>query len=165
MLSTGQISLTIPVPPERRRFRRVTLSVRGRYMLEDMREFPCQTLDLSPVGVVLSGPVIGEVGSRVIAYLEHIGRVEGFVVRKLGGAFALSIVAPQRKHAKLASQLAGLDCSSSGAALDCSETIPLGTVILIGRRKARVVRHYTSGIAVAFDQPINSERFGLNFEL
>ena len=204
MISVEQVRHTIPVPQERRRFRRVKLSVLGRYMLEDRREFPCQTIDISPGGVSLVAPVAGEVGSRVIVYLEHIGRIEGQVVRKLENGFAMTISAPQRKQDKLAAQLTWLvnrqafglpedrrherieltnthsmitfedgrrlpttvvDCSISGAALDCGEMIPLGTRVTVGRREARVVRHFNGGIAVEFAQHISSERFSPDFEL
>ena len=86
-----------PHPEERRRFVRVKLSVLGRYMLEDGREFPCQTIDINPGGVGLVAPVQGPIGSRVIVYLEHIGRIEGVIVRELENGFAMTIVAPQRK--------------------------------------------------------------------
>ncbi|SDR50228.1 PilZ domain-containing protein [Rhizobiales bacterium GAS113] len=204
MISVEQVKHVMPVPQERRRFRRVKLSVLGRYMLEDRREFPCQTIDISPGGVGLVAPVIGEIGSRVIVYLEHIGRIEGIIVRELENGFAMTIVAPQRKQDKLAAQLTWLvnrqafglpedrrherielmntksfitfedgrrlatvvvDCSISGAALDCGEMIPLGTSVTIGRREARVVRHFNGGIAVEFNQPISTERFSPDFEL
>src|SRR5580700_3008570 len=108
MISAEQATHPIPVPQERRRFRRVKLSVLGRYMLEDRREFPCQTIDISPGGVGLVAPVPGQIGSRVIVYLEHIGRIEGLVVRELENGFAMTIVAPQRKQEKLAAQLTWL---------------------------------------------------------
>lgn len=99
---------TIPVPDERRRFGRVKLSIIGRYMLEDRREYPCRTIDISPGGVAFMAPVSGEVGSRVIAYLEHIGCIEGCIARKLDNGFAMTIIAPQSKQDKLAAQLTWL---------------------------------------------------------
>jgi len=50
-----------------------------------------------------------------------------------------------------------VDCSISGAALDCGEMVPLGTDVTIGHREARVVRHFEGGIAVEFVQPISGE--------
>jgi tetratricopeptide (TPR) repeat protein len=70
-----------PLPQERRRFRRTKSSVPGRYMLEDRREFPCHSIDISPGGIGLMAPVPGEIGTRVVVYLEQIGRIEGFIVR------------------------------------------------------------------------------------
>jgi PilZ domain len=108
MFSVEQVQEVAPVQQERRRFRRVKLSVLGRYMLEDRREFPCQTIDISPGGVGLVAPVQGQIGTRVIVYLEHIGRIEGTVVREFENGFAMTIVAPQRKQEKLAAQLTWL---------------------------------------------------------
>jgi hypothetical protein len=36
---------------------------------------------MSPGGLALLAPGIGNVGDRVIAYLDHIGRVEGKITR------------------------------------------------------------------------------------
>ena len=68
---------TVPSAEERRRFQRVKVHLLGRYMLPDRREFPCQIINMSPGGLALLAPGIGNVGDRVIAYLDHIGRVEG----------------------------------------------------------------------------------------
>ena len=53
-------------------------------------------------------PVKAEVGHRVIAYMEQIGRVEGLVVRQTTDGFAMTIAATGRKREKLASQLTWL---------------------------------------------------------
>ncbi len=44
-------------------------------------------------------------GERVIAYFDHIGRVEGTIARLTSDGFAFSIEAPMRKYEKLAAQL------------------------------------------------------------
>lgn len=46
------------------RFQRVKVSVLGRYMLEDRREFPCQVLEMSPGDAVVIAPVSGKIGER-----------------------------------------------------------------------------------------------------
>ncbi len=61
------------------RFQRVKVSVLGRYMLADRREFPCQVLDMSPGGMAIIGPVSGKAGERVVAYIDHVGRLEGTI--------------------------------------------------------------------------------------
>ena len=63
---------------------------------------------MSPGGVLLQAPVCGEIGDRVIVYLEHLGRIEGTITRHVPGGFALSISAAARKKDKLASQLTWL---------------------------------------------------------
>jgi hypothetical protein len=93
---------------EKRRHSRVPLALLGRYMLPNFREYPCQTVNVSPGGVSILAPVKAEVGQRVIAYIEQIGRVEGLVVRQTSDGFAMTISATGRKREKLASQLTWL---------------------------------------------------------
>ena len=93
---------------DRRRFQRVTVSLLGRFMLEDRREYPCQTVDMSPGSMAVTAAVAGKVGERVVAYIDQIGRVEGEIVRVHDGGFAMSISATLRKRDKLAAQLTWL---------------------------------------------------------
>ncbi|MCJ2050211.1 PilZ domain-containing protein [Methylobacterium sp. J-070] len=101
-----------PVPArgaaDARRHQRVRVAVLGRYMLADRREFPCRTVDMSPGGVRLTCAVQGEVGERVVLYLEHIGRIEGIIARQCADGFAVQLNATPRKRDKLASQLTWL---------------------------------------------------------
>lgn len=97
-----------PRKMERRRHQRVSVALLGRYMLADRQEYPCQTVDISPGGVLVIAPVRGQIGERVVAYLEHIGRVEGEVTRHVPHGFAFSISAAIRKRDKIASQLTWL---------------------------------------------------------
>ncbi len=98
----------LPLSEEKRRFQRVRVNILGRYMLPNRREYPCQVVDMSPGGARLVAPEIGEVRDRVIAYLDHIGRIEGQITRVFDGGFAISINATSRKRDKLASQLTWL---------------------------------------------------------
>lgn len=91
-----------------RRHQRVKVSLLGRYMLADRREYPCQTVDMSPGGVRLTCAALGEIDERVVLYLEHIGRIEGSIVRILPGGFAVQLSATLRKRDKIASQLTWL---------------------------------------------------------
>jgi hypothetical protein len=98
----------LPSAAERRRFQRVKIHLLGRYMLPDRREFPCQVINMSPGGLAMLAPGIGNVGDRVIAYLDHIGRVEGKITRIIDNGFAMSVGATPRKRDKLAAQLTWL---------------------------------------------------------
>ncbi|TCU68348.1 PilZ domain-containing protein [Bradyrhizobium sp. R2.2-H] len=98
----------LPAAEERRRFQRVKVHLLGRYMLPDRREFPCQVINMSPGGLALLAPGIGNVGDRVVAYLDHIGRVEGKITRIIDNGFAMTIGATPRKRDKLAAQLTWL---------------------------------------------------------
>jgi PilZ domain-containing protein len=93
---------------ERRRFQRVRVNLLGRYMLADRREFPCQVIDMSPGGMAVIAPVNGKAGERVVAYIDHVGRVEGTLTRQFANGFAMSIAATPRKRDKLAAQLTWL---------------------------------------------------------
>ncbi|WP_068314263.1 PilZ domain-containing protein [Polycladidibacter hongkongensis] len=168
---------------------RVDVSVLGRFMLENQQEYPCQAVDMSPGGVSLITLTTGAVGEKVIAYLDHIGRVEGTISRHLEVGFAVEIKASPKKRERIASVLTWLankdslglpedrrherfvpktqitnmiledgreyecsiiDVSLSGAAITTSVRPAIGTVITIGRMRARVVRHFEEGIGLEF---------------
>ncbi|MFL9824946.1 PilZ domain-containing protein [Rhodoplanes sp. SY1] len=93
---------------ERRRFQRVTVNLLGRYMLADRREFPCQVVNMSPGGLAMIAPVAGHMGERVVAYVDHVGRLEGAVTRVFPTGFAMTFSATPRKRDKLAAQLTWL---------------------------------------------------------
>ena len=101
-------SRILPLAEERRRHQRVKVNLLGRYMLEDRREFPCQVINMSPGGMALVAPVTGMPGERVIAYVDHLGRLEGTIARALDNGFAMTISATVRKRDKLAAQLTWL---------------------------------------------------------
>jgi hypothetical protein len=98
----------LPLADERRRHQRVKVNLLGRYMLADYREFPCQVIDMSPGGMAVLAPVAGVPGERVIAYVDHLGRLEGKIARIIDNGFAMSIAATSRKRDKLAAQLTWL---------------------------------------------------------
>ena len=90
------------------RFQRVKVSVLGRYMLADRREFPCQVLEMSHGDAAVIAPVAGNVGEKVIAYLDHLGRVEGSIIEATEGGFVMDLAASPRKRDKMAAQLTWL---------------------------------------------------------
>ncbi|MFK4809989.1 PilZ domain-containing protein [Devosia neptuniae] len=90
------------------RFQRVKVSVLGRYMLADRREFPCQVIEMSPGDAMVIAPVAGVVGERVIAYIDHVGRIEGTILSQMDGGFEMDIAASPRKRDKMAAQLTWL---------------------------------------------------------
>jgi hypothetical protein len=107
-VQSAKAAAILPLSEEKRRFQRVRVNILGRYMLPNRREYPCQVVDMSPGGARLIAAEIGEVNDRVVAYLDHIGRVEGQIARVFDGGFAMSINATPRKRDKLASQLTWL---------------------------------------------------------
>ena len=112
-LAHGATSMDLNIKPfqrpiERRRHQRVEVSLLGRYMLEDKREYPCVTTDMSPGGLACVAPVRGAIGERVVVYLDQIGRVEGKIVRHTDRGFALALNLPYVKREKIANQLTWL---------------------------------------------------------
>lgn len=97
-----------PSRAERRNFQRVRIKVYGRYMLEDRSEHPCQVVDMSPGNVAFRATRIAAPGEKVIAYIDHIGRIEGVVTRTFDDGFAMTVIASERKRDKLAAQLTWL---------------------------------------------------------
>jgi hypothetical protein len=105
------VALTIEREPrveERRRHSRVKVRLPGQFMRENRREFPCVTMDMSPGGVAFSADERVDIAERIVAYLDHVGRVEGRVVREFQGGFAIAMKLPQLKRDRLADQLTWL---------------------------------------------------------
>ena len=180
MMALAQKKSIHPVAAERRRFQRVKVHLLGRYMLPDRREFPCQVINMSPGGLAMLAPGIGDVGDRVIAYLDHIGRVEGKITRIIDNGFAMSVVAAQltwlanrdilnlpedRRHDRIIPRnpiailtledgqrmtCRIIDLSLSGAAVAAEHRPPLKSLVSLGRVQARVVRHLEDGFALEF---------------
>lgn len=99
---------TLDVRRDRRRHQRVKVSLLGRYMLPDRREYPCQTIDMSPGGLALAAPKRPAIGEKIIVYLDGLGRVEGVATRQLEDGFAMELRVPLTKREKLADQLTWL---------------------------------------------------------
>lgn len=108
MATTAARPLILPYTEERRRHQRVAVNLLGRYMLADRNDYPCQVINMSPGGIALMGPVSGNPGERVIAYIDHLGRLEGTIARVFNNGFAMTIAATARKRDKLAAQLTWL---------------------------------------------------------
>lgn len=186
---------------DRRRFQRVKVNLIGRFMLEDRHEYPCQTIDMSPGSAALITPVVGRIGERVVVYVDHVGRVEGEIIRTFEGGFAITLQATLRKKDKLAAKLTWLanrhelnlpedrrhdrispttpfttvglpdgrqyrarllDMSLSGAAISMEVKPPIGSPVMLGRLRARVVRHSEEGIAVEFATPQTAQSIEQN---
>jgi len=86
-------------------FQSVEVTLFGRFMRQDKREFPCQVQSMSSGTATLITPHIGEVGERIIAYVDHLGRLEGKIIRVFQGGFAMTVNATAHKRDKLAAKI------------------------------------------------------------
>ncbi len=77
-------------------------------MRENRREFSCITIDMSPGGVAFAADERVDLAERIVAYLDHVGRVEGRVMREFPGGFAIAMRLPPLKRDRLADQLTWL---------------------------------------------------------
>jgi hypothetical protein len=157
----------LPAAEERRRFQRVRVHLLGRYMLPDRREFPCQIVNMSPGGLALLAPGIGNVGDRVIAYLDHIGRVEAAQLTWLANRDILNLpedrrhdrIVPRNPIAMLTLEDGSkmtcriIDMSLSGAAIAAENRPPMRSLIMLGRVQSRVIRNLEEGFAIEFVHP------------
>jgi len=108
MLMARSRARILPLNEERRRHQRVRIDLLGRLMLENRQEYPCRIINMSPGGAAVMAETPGQMGERVIAYVDHLGRLEGKITREFQGGFAMSIGATPRKREKLAAQLTWL---------------------------------------------------------
>ncbi len=177
------------ITPDRRRHKRVSITLLGRFMRANKQEFPCKLHDISVGGAALMSPVTVPVGEKIICYFDLIGGLEGTVVRVLENGFAIQFNATQHKREKLAAQLTWLinrneldgveerrhermaprngtsslkltegltiacqvlDVSISGASIATESRPAIGAEVLLGKLRARVVRHHAQGIGVQF---------------
>ena len=106
----GALAWKLPEPTqaERRQNQRFEVRLVGRFMRSDRKEFDCESIDASPEGVAFSSDAGVQLGERIIAYLNQIGRVEGRVARIFPSGFAIQMNVPPNKRDKLATQLAWL---------------------------------------------------------
>ena len=176
------------ITPDRRRHKRVGITLLGRFMRANKQEYPCKLFDMSVGGCAVMAPVAVEPNERIVAYFDHIGGLEGTVVRNFEGGFALHFEITQHRREKLAAQLTWLinrdvltgiderrherivprngtsslkigetvvpcqvlDVSISGASVASESRPAIGTELLLGKLRARVVRHHEQGLGLQF---------------
>ncbi|WP_028753275.1 PilZ domain-containing protein [Rhizobium leucaenae] len=93
---------------DQRTFQRVPINIQGRLMLANYEEFECLVTDMSPGDMYVTCLGRPRTNERVVAYIDHLGRVEGNVVAVDARGFSMSINATDRKREKLAAQLTWL---------------------------------------------------------
>ncbi len=93
---------------DRRRHRRVAITLLGRFMRANKQEFSCKLVDISVGGAAMHTPVEVDIGERILATFDNLGAIEGHVVRTFAGGFAIELQATQYKRDKLAAQITWL---------------------------------------------------------
>ena len=91
---------------ERRRYPRVPVSVKGRFLAPDGSEHVCSIRDMSLSGIALISDVQVPMGSHVIVYLDDFGRFEGPAVRAFDDGFAIETALTGPRRDRVAERLA-----------------------------------------------------------
>jgi hypothetical protein len=88
--------------------RRIMVSIPGRYSLADSTDvrgerlvFSCRAVNLSAQSITLAAPVNGKIGTRIIADILHLGRVEGAVARVFDRGFTMTLDASDDDRARV----------------------------------------------------------------
>ena len=93
---------------EQRRHRRVQLDISVRFMLSDQTEYLGKILDISAGGLALQTDAKPDLGSKVVFYIDDLGRYEGEVRRVLQHGFAVEFSTSDGKKDKTADNLTWL---------------------------------------------------------
>jgi hypothetical protein len=101
-LDRRKIKIAARGAQERRRHRRVPLSVPGRGLSPSAGEFACTLVDVSPGGARIATRTPPRASERVVLLFDGIGRMEGEVVRAGKAGFAVRLTMSQRKRDRLA---------------------------------------------------------------
>jgi hypothetical protein len=95
---------------------RIIVNIPGRFSLSDRRDtrgecrvFGCRAVNLSARAIALASPVSAKVGERVVAEIDHLGKLEGAVTRLLERGFVMSITASGDERDKLSRKIEWLE--------------------------------------------------------
>lgn len=92
-------------PDERRRHRRVGLTLKARVLKQDGDEEPCLVINISAGGVLLKAVNPPQAGEKVVVYIDTVGRYEGLVIRSAKHHFAVDYRARKAKTRRAADNL------------------------------------------------------------
>lgn len=88
---------------------RVTVNLNGRLMVTSNQiEYDCKATDMSSYDVAFQCTAFPALGERIVAYVDHIGRLECTVARHVDHGFVCKLHVTERKREKLAAQLTWL---------------------------------------------------------
>ena len=94
----------------------IDLRLGGRYSLANRRDpqgnrrqFACRTTRVSPYQMMISVPVIGAIGERVISYFGEFGKLDGWISGHVNGGFTLDLAVPRDRREQLAGKISWLE--------------------------------------------------------
>lgn len=88
---------------------RVTVNLNGRLMVTSNQiEYDCKATDMSAADVAFQCTAFPPLGERIVAYVDHIGRLECTVIRHVDHGFVCKLHVSERKREKLSAQLTWL---------------------------------------------------------
>ncbi|MEK7266677.1 MAG: PilZ domain-containing protein [Pseudomonadota bacterium] len=92
-------------PDERRRHRRVGLTLKARVLKQGGDEEPCLVVNISAGGALLKAVNPPLAGEKVVVYIDDVGRYEGLVIRSAKHHFAVDYRARKAKTRRAADNL------------------------------------------------------------
>lgn len=92
-------------PEERRRHRRVGLTLKARVLKANGEEEPCLVVNISAGGALLKAVNPPQAGEKVVVYIDDVGRYEGYVIRSAKHHFAVDYRARKAKTRRAADNL------------------------------------------------------------
>ena len=98
-----QTSRTIEDPATQ--FQAVQVTFGGRLMLAAGTEHEGEIVEMSPGSARVRSEARPLIGERIVAYVDHIGRIEGQAWMVEDEGFGMTVEASQRKRDKIAAQL------------------------------------------------------------
>jgi len=94
----------------------IVVNIPGRYSLSSRRDssgerrvYACRAVSLSPSSITLIAPVVSKIGERVIAQIQHLGKLHGPICRLLEQGFVMRVAANREERSRLAARIAWLD--------------------------------------------------------
>ena len=99
------MQLTKPITDPETQFQAVQVSFSGRLMLRSGQEFDAEITQMSPGSARMASEARPSIGERIVAYVDHIGRIEGQTWCVDEDGFGMTVEASQRKRDKIAAQL------------------------------------------------------------
>jgi hypothetical protein len=95
-----------------REARRIVVTVPGRFSFADVRDargerrvFGCHAVNPSIREIVIASPVTAKMDARVIAYIDHLGKLDGMVTCVLQRGFVMGVNVKQNERRKLAAKI------------------------------------------------------------